>query len=141
LWVSYVAIDSPKGEANTGGRTAAPLFAEIARLCLRNEEPLVPTTSPLAEEATPNPVTREIAQALQSEDQISGAPLSSDINVDIHSTSMPNFVGHHLRSVVEQTEKIGLVVKLKGQGHFVRHQYPAPGAQLEKAKQLVLFLK
>lgn len=141
-YLIYVALDSPKGDANTGGRTAAPLFAEIARLCLRNEEPMLPTINPVAEEGNPNPITREIAQALQSEDQ----NLETDFNPEkveaaINSPFTPNFVGRHLRKAVEQGAKFGLDIKIKGQGHYVRHQYPAAGAHLDKKRKLVLFLK
>lgn len=141
-YLIYVALDSPKGNANTGGRTAAPLFAEIARLCLRNEEPLIPTSLPMAEETAPNPILRELAQVIAKDEEEVESALVVDATIGTVSDKIivPNYVGKHLRKAIEHSEKVGLTVKLRGQGHYIKHQFPPAGAYLNKRRQLVLSL-
>ena len=141
----YAAFDSPKGDANTGGRTAAPLFAEIAKLCLRNEEPFAPSTLPTDE--TPinpatNPVLRELAQNAEAQAAIVAQQnedaLVEEVNVD---GLVPNLVGEHLREAVEKVSNVGLEIKVRGQGHYIDQQFPPAGSMLKKNRQIVLYLK
>lgn len=124
------------------GGVQRPLFSEIARLCLRNEEPLIPTTLPIAEENAPNPILRELAQVVaQEEPQIESAlTIDTSLSANSEKALVPNYVGKHLKQVVEHNEKIGLSVKLRGQGHYVKQQFPPAGAYLNKKRHLVLFL-
>ncbi|MEZ4814701.1 MAG: penicillin-binding transpeptidase domain-containing protein [Bdellovibrionota bacterium] len=146
-YLIYVALDSPQGDANTGGMTAAPLFSEIARLCLRNEEPLVPTS--LTElnvkkdgYSEANPLLRELAQVAHSDNAVMESALLTDEAIDPKADLLvPNYVGKHLKTAVDGGLKHSLDLRIKGQGHYVRHQYPPAGSYIRKNRRLVLFLK
>lgn len=144
-YLIYVALDSPKGDANTGGRTAAPLFSEIARLCLRNEEPMLPTLNPDNETLpTQSPILRELAQSVKEVDLSSEMALVVEEEARVNAASshlVPNFVGKHLKQAIDHGSLQDLAITLKGQGHFVKHQYPPAGSYIRKNRQLVLFLK
>ena len=128
----YVAFDNPRlgGDLNTGGRTAAPLFAEIARLCLRNDDTLSPVT-PLPEPA-PNPVMRELAQA-------------AEVKTNVHNeAAIVEEAGTQCCRVCSQSGGRALErghgenlhghigVSIKGQGHYVNHQFRLRARQRRK---------
>lgn len=143
-YLIYAAFDNPKIESNTGGKTAAPLFAEIARLCIRSDDPLAPNQAP-----TDESVTRELASTLQNSSQAAEPGVTEEALVAVDettvpaadSTHIPNMTGLHLREAILSADKSDVVLKIKGRGHFVAHQYPLGGTPMMKKREVTLFLK
>jgi cell division protein FtsI (penicillin-binding protein 3) len=137
----YAAFDSPKVDVITGGKTAAPLFAEVARLCLRNEETLMPASTILEEPAEATPIVRSPASAVDAETTIPPQTDSAVLGNGVSDGAIPNLMGQHLREALEKVSAAGLEIKIRGRGHYVDHQYPPAGTFVKKNRQLVLFLK
>ncbi len=149
-YLIYVAFDNPKGDIHTGGKTAAPLFADIAKICLRNDDPLPPTKAPDVDR-----ITRELAQVSKQHSEEEQGPVSEeelsqleqeeakqeDVQVDELAEKTPPLVGLHLKNALKIADKYNLKVKLKGKGHFVLNQIPNSGSALKKEREVVLYLK
>jgi cell division protein FtsI (penicillin-binding protein 3) len=149
-YLIYAAFDNPKGDIHTGGKTAAPLFADIAKICLRNDDPLLPTKLPDVDR-----ITRELAQvSKQLSDDEQGDITEEELAQLEHAQSFqeealqeegaektPALVGLHLKNALKVAEKFNLNIKLKGRGHFVMNQIPNSGAGLKKEREVVLYLK
>ena len=149
-YLIYAAFDNPKGDIHTGGKTAAPLFADIAKICLRNDDPLPPTKAPDVDR-----ITRELAQvskqiAEDDEGMITEEELSQleqaeseqeEFQQEDGSEMTPAFVGLHLKNALKVADKHKLNIKLKGRGHFVMNQIPSSGSALKNEREVVLYLK
>ena len=149
-YLIYAAFDNPKGDIHTGGKTAAPLFADIAKICLRNDDPLPPTQAPDVDR-----ITRELAQVSKqlSEDEqgsITEEELSrleqthpelEQAQQEEGDEKTPSMVGLHLKNALKVADKYNLSIKLKGKGHFVMNQVPNSGSALKKEREVVLYLK
>ena len=149
-YLIYAAFDNPKGDIHTGGKTAAPLFADIAKICLRNDDPLPPSKAPDVDR-----ITRELAQVskqLSDDDQgtITEEELSQleqteskqeEAQQEEGNEKTPSLVGLHLKNALKVADKYNLSIKLKGKGHFVMNQIPNSGSALKKEREVVLYLK
>jgi cell division protein FtsI (penicillin-binding protein 3) len=143
-YLIYAAFDNPRGVAvQEGGKTAAHLFAEVARLCIRSDDPLAPARS-----TTEDTVVRDLAMAPAAETNVdlnqqeAALIIADEAKPDnLDTTKIPNMLGLHLREAIKVADKNDFQLKLRGRGHFVEHQYPEGGTQYHKTRQVVLFLK
>ena len=124
-------IDTPRStvvngtrlRAYTGGAVAAPIFQRIAEASLRhlavprNVDPIPAALS--AERAAPRPRTVSTAAAATRGDGLAAA----------ESGTMPDLRGLSAREAIHTLTRLGLEVRVEGDGVVVRHD-PAPGAGL-----------
>ncbi len=129
--VILVMIDTPRStvvngtrlRAYTGGAVAAPIFQRIAEASLRhlavprNVDPIPAALS--AERAAPRPRTVSTAAAATRGDGLAAA----------ESGTMPDLRGLSAREAIHTLTRLGLEVRVEGDGVVVRHD-PAPGAGL-----------
>ena len=142
-YLIYVAFDSPKGE-NTGGKTAAPLFAEIARLCIRSDEPVAPNPSndeqmERRDLASNSAVEKSLDAKIGESRQL--AMVAADPSTPLDPGKIPNLVGLHIKEALGVGAENNFQFQIRGRGHFVVHQYPEAGTPSQKRRQVVLFLK
>ena len=140
----YVAFDNPDFTSNTGGQTAAPLFSEIAKICLRGESNVPPAQSPADNITELASVDPEAVVAKQEKvNTAEQALIARDISSDAARipNQIPSLMGLHVSEALELLDTSEYKVKIKGRGHYVSHQYPEPGTVLKKNKDVVLFVK
>ncbi len=120
--VILVVIDEPEGRTY-GGQVAAPVFSRIAEQSMRYlqispTEPLGPVVLPevVFEEPEPLPPLARLRKE--------GAALT-----------MPDCVGMSSRQVLQTMERVGLNIKLKGNGRVVE-QHPEPQRPIEYGSEV-----
>ncbi len=117
-----MVIDEPEGRTY-GGQVAAPVFSRIAEQSMRYlqispTEPLGPVVLPevVFEEPEPLPPLARLRKE--------GAALT-----------MPDCVGMSSRQVLQTMERVGLNIKLKGNGRVVE-QHPEPQRPIEYGSEV-----
>ena len=133
VFTILVLIDSPAVATDTGGAVAAPVFKRIAEIALRDSG-VSPTTEP---------VSRIFAR--RRGDSLPGVPTTSlpapayaPVGaVDSESLRMPDLSGMGLRSATQTLTRLGLLVKVQGDGVVVT-QWPSAGSAIERGEEGVL---
>lgn len=120
--VILVAVDNPRGAASEGGYVAAPAFREMA------SEILAYLGVPASEDELWNPpalAERSLSRVAARVLPIAPGP----VPVSAEGDHVPDFVGLSARQAVLGSSRLGLDVRLHGQG-FVQRQEPPAGTPL-----------
>ena len=118
-----VVIDTPRAGGSTGGLVAAPVFQRIAETTLRYLG-VGPTINP----APPVLVERRDAANVRASRQ--AAPPVVSLVADGPPGTVPDLRGMSARDAVRRLVKLGMDVRITGDG-FVASQDPPAGAALE----------
>jgi cell division protein FtsI (penicillin-binding protein 3) len=118
-----VMIDAPHANGNSGGGVAAPIFKRIAEPALRYLG-IAPTINPAP------PVLVPRSDVLQASAPAADARPVVTLLSDGGPYTVPDVRGMSAREATRTLMKLGLTVRMSGQG-FVRRQTPAPGTPIE----------
>lgn len=118
----YVLFDEPQGINNYGGTVAAPVFAKIAEAALRLEQ--MKSSQPTIED------NLKIAKATRF-------PEEKKENLD----TVPDLIGMSLQDAMKTLEPFAVRLNIKGDGHKVENQEPAPGKPITRKESLTIQLR
>ncbi len=153
--VVVVTINGTEGEGGYGGPTSAPVFREVAAAGLRVmdvprdlPEMFPANSSDQADEddvaiaelgsSVPPPLVQADDAVAADDRPVASAGTNLDQRVffkrdsedqDFSGPRAPNFLGHSVREVIEQSAAQGVPMEFRGSG-IARAQIPEPGAAL-----------
>jgi cell division protein FtsI (penicillin-binding protein 3) len=108
-YLIYVMIDRPRRNGYYGGVVAAPVFAQIARVALRQAFPI-----------SPDRLEQSIVEPIKLRTSQSVASATSEV--------IPDFVGLPLPQVLRLAAERGILVRVHGEGRFVGSQLTGKGS-------------
>ena len=131
-----VMIDTPRGEAYTGGAVAAPVFQRIAETALRHLA-VMPTIDPL----TPMLLASQTKSSLDSvvTSRRTSTVFVPGVETSTHRGLMPDLRGMSAREAVDSLISLGVTTRLEGIG-FVSHHEPGPGTVVDRGMVVTLRL-
>ncbi len=137
--VIVVVVDEPQGEHHSGGVVAAPVFAEIAQVAMR-QLGVIPKTTVVNAALMRARATAERREQRDAEQGIVDEPVPLEPKLSAPGT-IPSFLGLTARQAMERYAELGqgLDIELRGSGRVVRQQ-PAPGSAGEGIRRMQLTL-
>jgi membrane peptidoglycan carboxypeptidase len=132
-----VMIDTPRGEAYTGGAVAAPIFQRIAETSLRHLT-VTPTINPLTPMLLASQTKPRLDLAATS--RRTSTMLVPGVEASTHRGLMPDLRGMSAREAVDSLISLGVTTRLEGIG-FVSHHEPGPGTVVNRGMVVALRLE
>ncbi|MEW6321248.1 MAG: penicillin-binding protein [Acidobacteriota bacterium] len=129
-----VVIDTPRGQGNTGGVAAAPVFARIAAAAMRHLG--IP---PSINREPPVVVARNDRGPVTAAAAVAAPAVVTLVASATNASLLPDFRGLSARDALRATARLGLTARLEGDG-VVIDQDPDPGVPLEPGTTCTLIL-